>query len=209
MGDRETFEHHAERVLQYFVNKVKVDPDAKDLAQETFTRYFARSRKVEVKHPRAFLFGVANLVLKEYWKTKAGRPEGFDPGSESIIEMGAAKTTLSSLLVRHEGHLRVLDSMRHLRLDYQNVLELRFWHGLKYADIAEILKENERTVGVWLRRAKKDLARVLGELLEGSGEADGESPAFSPKSLEQWLRDSGELVREATQDSDPDSDPDT
>ena len=64
------FERYAERVLQFFVNKVQSPSDANDLAQETFIRVFERLRRGDVRHPRAFLFGVATLVLKEHWKAK-------------------------------------------------------------------------------------------------------------------------------------------
>lgn len=193
MTDREIFEHNVERVLQFFVNKVRLPADANDLAQETFTRYFERAKRGDVKNPRAFILGVAYYVLKEYWKAKARRPMSLDPGERSIVDMGAAKTTLGSLLARQQGQGRVLDAMRLLRLDFQNVLELRYWHELPYKEIAEVLGQNESTVGVWLRRAKHDLRQALDSLApkdEGNGEP------FSPKALEDWLRRSGELAAE-------------
>jgi RNA polymerase sigma-70 factor (ECF subfamily) len=164
MDERDIFERYAQQVLQYFVNKVGAPADAGDLAQETFIRCFQRLRRGDVVHPRAFLFGVANFVLREHWKANArDRHEDFDPGSRSVIEMGAAKTSVTSMMARQQGQQRMLDAMRRLRLDYQNVLELRYWHDLKYGEIAEILGENERTVGVWIRRAKRDLRRILEE----------------------------------------------
>jgi RNA polymerase sigma factor (sigma-70 family) len=167
MDERDIFERYAEQVLQFFVNKVRAPADASDLAQETFIRCFQRLRRGDVQHPRAFLFGVANFVLREYWTAKARdryedlAAQSFDPGGCSVAEMGAGKTSLTSMLARQQGHHRMLDAMRQLRLDYQNVLELRYWHDLKYNEIAEILGQNEKTVGVWIRRAKQELRRIL------------------------------------------------
>ncbi len=192
-NERELFERHAERVLQFFVNKVRAPVDANDLAQEAFARFFERLRAGDVEHERAFLFGVANNVLREYWKKARRQFDEFDPGDRSIVEMGAAKTSLSSMFARRQGHQQMLDAMRHLRLDYQNVLELRYWHELRYAEIAEVLGQNERTVGVWLRRAKDDLIEVLKRLPSSSDDV----PQFSPHALDEWLRGSGELAREA------------
>jgi RNA polymerase sigma factor (sigma-70 family) len=175
MDDRELFERHAKQVLQYFVNKVHAPSDAGDLAQETFVRCFQRLRRGDVQNPRAFLFGVANFVLREYWTARAraqrehGNDDGFDPGRRSVVEMGATKSSVTSIMARHEGQQRMLDAMRRLRLDHQNVLELRYWHELRYREIAEILGESEKTVTTRLRRAKEDLRRKL------------ESPAPAPE----------------------------
>lgn len=192
MDERELFEHHAERVLQYFVNKVRRPADASDLAQETFARAFERLRRGDVQHPRAFLFGVANYVLREYWSGRGRRHDDeLDPGGLSVAEMGAAKTSLTSIVARKEGQLRMLDAMRQLRLDYQNVLELRYWHDLKYSEIAEVLGQNEKTIGVWLRRAKDDLRRILERsppLASETGEP------FTPQALDRWLREAGDTA---------------
>ncbi|MCA9704799.1 MAG: sigma-70 family RNA polymerase sigma factor [Myxococcales bacterium] len=117
----------------------------------------------------------------------------LDPGGLSVVELGAAKTTLTSLFARKEGHRRMLDAMRQLRLDYQNVLELRYWHDLEYDEIAQVLGHNDKTIGVWLHRAKQDLRRILERMPPAS---DGE--AFEPLPLDQWLRRSGEDLRRAT-----------
>ncbi len=204
MNEREVFERHVERVLQFFVNKVRAPVDANDLAQETFARFFERLRGGGIQHEKAFLFGVAHNVLREYWKAKARRHhEALEPGGLSIVEMGAAKTTMTSLVGRQQGQQRILDAMRCLRLDYQNVLELRYWHELKYGEIAQVLGENERTVGVWLRRAKRDLRQLLEQMPPSSED----SPAFAPQDLDQWLRRSGEQVRRASQQASTGSDP--
>ncbi|MEM9463437.1 MAG: sigma-70 family RNA polymerase sigma factor [Myxococcota bacterium] len=209
MNEAEIFECYAERVLEYFVNKVRTPSDAGDLAQETFFRFFERIRRGDVRKPRAFLFGVANLVLKEYWKARGRHPDPLDPGACSVMEMGGAETTLSSQLQRQQGHRRMLDAMRLLRLDYQNVLELRYWHELKYDEIAEILDQNHKTIGVWLRRAKHDLRRILERMPQGAPQPipvdEGASPTagaprsggapFEPISLERWLRRSGDRMR--------------
>lgn len=195
VDERAIFELHAERVLQFFVNKVRVPSDAGDLAQETFTRFFERARRGDVRNDKAFLFGVANLVLKEYWKARARQPEPLDPGSRSVADMGAAKTTLSSRLARRQSHARMLLAMRRLRLDFQNVLELYYWHELRYVEIAEVLGQNTNTIGVWLRRARTELARVLEQL-----PPDAESSEALPPDLDQWLRASSSLARDAMAD---------
>lgn len=203
MDERDIFERYATQVLQYFVNKVRAPADANDLAQETFVRCFQRLRRGDVQHPRAFLFGVANFVLREYWTAKARQERqapaatpthaGFDPGSLSVVEMGATKTSITAIMARQEGQQRMLDAMRRLRLDYQSVLELRYWHDLKYGEIAEILGQSERTIGVWIRRAKLDLRRLLDQA-EATPTRDAMQP-FAPRGLEHWLRSLGDEAR--------------
>lgn len=195
MDERDIFERHATQVLQFFVNKVHAPADANDLAQETFVRCFQRLRRGDVEHPRAFLFGVANFVLREYWTANARNQrrapaaaanDDFDPGSLSVVEMGAATTSISSMLAREQSQRHMLDAMRRLRLDYQNVLELRYWHDLKYSEIAEILGESEQTIGVWIRRAKQDLRRYLDQPTHTTP-AGEPAPPFMPQALDRWL----------------------
>lgn len=203
MDEREIFERHAKQVLQYFVNKVHAPADANDLAQETFVRCFQRLARGDVEHPRAFLFGVANFVLREYWTSKARHrreqpseaDDGFDPGSRSVVEMGAARTSITSIMAREQGQQRMLDAMRRLRLDYQNVLELRYWHELPYAEIAEILDQSEKTIARWLRRAKLELRRRLDAPADA---ALPTAPPFTPHALDRWLRGSGMDARLAS-----------
>lgn len=198
MDERDIFERHARQVLQYFVNKVHAPADADDLAQETFVRCFQRLRRGDVEHPRAFLFGVANFVLREYWTSKARRQrehpseldaddEGFDPGSRSVVEMGAARSSITSIMAREQGQRRMLDAMRRLRLDHQNVLELRYWHELPYGEIAVILGQSEKTIARWLRRAKLDLRRRLDAPDDATTPA---APPFAPHTLDRWLHGS-------------------
>lgn len=204
MHERDIFERHATQVLQFFINKVHAPADANDLAQETFVRCFARLRRGDVEHPRAFLFGVANFVLREYWtanarnhRRAAAASDDFDPGSLSVVDMGAATTSVSSMLAREQSQRRMLDAMRRLRLDYQNVLELRYWHDLRYSEIAEILGESEQTIGVWIRRAKQDLRRCLDQPTDTA--AAGEpAPPFMPQALDRWLRSVADDARTAS-----------
>lgn len=205
MDERDIFERHATAVLQFFVNKVREPSDAGDLAQETFVRCFQRLRRGDVEHPRAFLFGVANFVLREYWtaharhqrRAPAEAADGFDPGSLSVVEMGATKTSITSIMARQQGQHRMLDAMRRLRLDHQNVLELRYWHDLSYAEIAEILGESEQTVGIWIRRAKERLRRLLEQ--PAAAPAGAAAAPFTPRALDCWLRSVGDETR-ASQD---------
>ncbi|MCX4247503.1 RNA polymerase sigma factor [Paraliomyxa miuraensis] len=203
MDERELFERHAERVMQFFVNKVRRPSDASDLAQETFVRCFERLRRGDVDHPRAFLFGVANFVLREYWSAKGRRQDDVEVGNLSVAELGAPpNTTLGSLVARKQGQLRMLEAMRQLRLDYQNVLELRYWHDLKYDEIAEVLGQNEKTIGVWLRRAKDDLRRIL----EGTaGPRQARDEPFEPRALDRWLREAGDTAAASIADTGPGS----
>ncbi|MEM7156870.1 MAG: sigma-70 family RNA polymerase sigma factor [Myxococcota bacterium] len=190
MNERDFFEDNVGRVLRYFANKVRIPADTNDLVQETFLRLFARVKRgdIDIENPATFLLGIAHFVLMEYWKTKGRNLEDPWSGNESVIQMGGAETSLSSVIMRKQVRGRVLDAMRHLSLNYQNVLELRYWHQLTYGEIGTILDQNVSTVGVWLRRAKKD----LGKLLEELPISDDAAP-FEPHLLEDWLNESGEL----------------
>lgn len=206
MDEREFFEANVGRVLRYITNKVRLPSDANDLVQETFLRFFARVKRgdIDIEKPQLFLLGIAHFVLMEYWKSKRRNVEVPWSGDESVIQMGGAQTSLSSLLQRRQASGRVLDAMRHLKLNYQNVLELRYWHGLAYGEIGTILRQNINTVGVWLRRAKSDLSKLLVELPTDEG-----GTPFEPHQLQEWLDESGDFARAASPDDDGEGGGDT
>ena len=110
MNEREIFERYAERVLQFFVNKVDSPSDANDLAQESFIRVFERLRRGDVRHPRAFLFGVAALVLKEHWK-EFGRNFYLRYDFEQVTSEGAQAMMKVCVCVCECGQLVLLTAL--------------------------------------------------------------------------------------------------
>lgn len=160
---------HVPIVLRFFLNKVANPSDADDCTQQTFERMLARAEHERVHNPGALLLGIARNVLHEYWRALARRRQTEDIGELSIAQMGPGMSTI----VNVEQWKRLMyDALRTLRLDHQTVLELYYWEGKKYREIAEVLEVPIGTVSSWLLQGKTRLY----EQLRATAERDGTKP---------------------------------
>jgi RNA polymerase sigma-70 factor, ECF subfamily len=128
--------------------------DAADLLQETFLRIFrARDRLRDVDHLKSYCFRIAHNEMLRWRKSHRGKPtngqllyEIADAGDASALEL---RETVGGALNRLPTH-------------YRQVVELKFFSGLTFAEISEVLEKPQGTVATWYRRALEQLeANVL------------------------------------------------
>ena len=74
---------------------------------------------------------------------------------------------------RREAVDKVRQALKHLDADLRIVLELRYWHSMKIADIASFLDMPEATVKWRLQKAKSILGQELREVTGGWNNGEG------------------------------------
>jgi RNA polymerase sigma-70 factor (ECF subfamily) len=130
---------------------------AEDLAQETF---LAVVRAVERYEPRAlvrtYLYGIAlKLVAAE--RRKSGIAALNDSGDDSDSDRGATAATNAA----PEETLWVRQALERLDAQEREILMLREYEQLSYAEIAELLRLPVNTVRSRLFRARMALKSFL------------------------------------------------
>lgn len=132
-----------------------------DLTQEAFARLQAAlvSGK-SIENLRAFLFGIVHNLLREFVRSRVNNPLS-DLSDITALQIDPRP---SSMLAREADRIRLLDAMRSLSMEHQVVLQLSFWEGLKKREIAEVIGVPENTVKSRLDRARKALAKLLGDM---------------------------------------------
>jgi DNA-directed RNA polymerase specialized sigma24 family protein len=67
------WEKHSSVLLGYFINKIGVYEDSQDLMAQTFARYYiSQAGGAEpLTTPKAYLWKIADNLLKDYYKTKS------------------------------------------------------------------------------------------------------------------------------------------
>jgi len=123
------------------------DPEqAKDIAQEAFTRLLARW--VSVREPRAYLFHVATNLVRDAWQTAArrerllgalGRPGAAQPGPDTSV----------------------LDAVSRLPRAQREAVLLFYYADLPIAEVATIVRKPVGTVKSLLWEARNRLAIAL------------------------------------------------
>ena len=179
--EKEIYDLYAGKIHRLFSNKAAAANDIDDLLHTTFLRFYEKSAQEEIRTPLRYLYRIAHNVLYEYWRKRRRDNLHQEIGELSLADLGAGITTLIS---NDEERQRVLDALRHLRLDFQIVIELRYWERLSYQEIAELLDQNPRTIGVWLRRGRHQLHKLLLEDAAGVSQDNAHRP--SDEGEEDW-----------------------
>lgn len=155
-------DRHFSALCRFFRNKV--DQGVEDLIQQTLlTCVERRDRIPEAWSFRTFLFVVARDQL--YTHYRRGRTR-LDVTQTSVADLSPSPSTL---IARRQEHMLMLEALRHLPLETQVLLELRFWEGLTGPELAQILGVPEGTIRSRLRTAQTRLAAALTRLAKTRG----------------------------------------
>lgn len=161
MAGKELFDRYYEIVERFFHNKV-AEPD--DLIQRTFLGCLEAAHRYRgASKFRTYLLGIANNVRHNHYR-RLQKERGVEPLEATSMEDLDQRP--SRLLVEREEERLLLAGLRHLPIELQLLLELRYWDGLKHREIAEVLQTPMSTVSTRLCRARELLKERLTELAE-------------------------------------------
>ncbi len=159
------FEEYYDRILHYIQGLVHDQDEAEDLTQETFLRaYKERSSLHDPAAMLSWLYRIATHVSLDRLRQRARRApresetdldevEIPDPGTP-LPEQTAEQEEMSECVQKYLGQLP--DS-------YRAVILFHDVHGLKDAEIAELLNLPLATVKMRLHRARNRLQAILKE----------------------------------------------
>ncbi|MCB1008581.1 MAG: sigma-70 family RNA polymerase sigma factor [Acidobacteria bacterium] len=173
-GSQEAFQELVERydrpVFGLVVRIVRRPETAEDVAQEAFLKaYRALARFDPERKFSSWLFKIAHNTALDALRREGHEPlsldapvgEGeeapelpADPGAENPFERAAGRDLGRALEA----------AIREIRPEYREILLLRFVEELSYEEIAGILDLPMGTVKIHIYRARRDLARAMGEL---------------------------------------------
>lgn len=173
------FDRHYEPLARFFHNKVD-ESASSDLVQATFLACTeARARFRGDSTFRTFLFAIAHNLLRGHYKARrreaarvlfadAAR-SALPPESEDtpdFAEMCSADLapSPSSLFRANEEQRLVLEGLRRIPIECQEVLELHYWEHMETTEIADIIGVPQGTVKSRLQRGRRILAEKLERL---------------------------------------------
>jgi RNA polymerase sigma-70 factor (ECF subfamily) len=156
----ELFGKYRQPVWAFFRRRVATPPRAEELAQEVFVAVLKGARKYEPSAPfRAYLFGIAFRVLGADRRQAAART--FEP----IVAEPAANGHSPDTAIWVRQALGRLDETE------REIVMLREFEELSYAEIATLLEIPVNTVRSRLFRARMELRRLLApDGAEGPGQ---------------------------------------
>jgi len=149
--------------------------DALDVAQDAMVRFFRSLGRFDPSRPvRPWLLRIVrNLVRDRARRLRVRRTESLEPANEDALRFepvdGAPDP--EALASRHQLQALVWKCLQKLDPRYREVLVLRDYQDLSYADIAKTLKIPRGTVMSRLHRARRLLQEEVHKHRSSTGEA--------------------------------------
>jgi RNA polymerase sigma-70 factor, ECF subfamily len=177
---RAMYDEHYPAVLRYAARRVGAEA-ARDIAAETFLTAWRRLDRVPLGAALPWLYATARKCLANELRRR-DRRERLD----SRIRAEARGQDVAGLEPARQvaDRLAVLAALAALRPDDQEALRLIEWEQLDVAAAAQVMGCSAATFRVRLHRARRRLARALGEADEPGGSDPGVStpaPHFLPE----------------------------
>lgn len=149
----ELYNRYATDIYRYCRRIVGNEALAEDLFQETFLRFYRSAVHERIMtNVAAFILRIArNLCLS------AKKSNHYNLLSLEEFEFPVHDTTYERKELKH----LILTALECLPDEYREVIVLREYDGLSYAEIAEVVGVSVSTVGVRIFRAKRRLADIL------------------------------------------------
>ena len=177
LGDRVSLDRLAEGARQRlyaYIYRLTLNHDlAQDLLQETLLKMVENMKELE--HPERFwswLFRTALGNVQHYYRDLAREQEvEFSSASHKRLSQYLGEDHEDGLnrAMRKELSETIVDAMARLRLTYRNVLMLRCFEQMSFAEIGEIMGCKELRARVLFYRARHSLSRQLSRRGLGKG----------------------------------------
>jgi RNA polymerase sigma-70 factor (ECF subfamily) len=175
-GYRELLRRYQRRVYGLMCHTVDDRELAQDLTQEVFAKVF---RALEDHPPErgfaTWMFRIAQRTATDYLRRRERTPLPLDDQPD-VTPSGPAKPLVMRLANKSEpstsrsGARKVAagleQAIKRLPVKYRRCARLRLIEERSYDDIAETLHLPVGTVATYLHRARKELRRMLGPLLD-------------------------------------------
>lgn len=167
-GDRvagdELFRRHFATVRRYFSNKAG-EIEADDLISETFKRI---QRGILTFRGEAsfktFILRIARNVRVDHCRRRIQERKHISAlADEEVTARDLARSPFSVIADGEQARL-LLEALRNLPLEVQELLELHYWERLTGSEIAVVLERPEGTVRGRLAAAKNHLRAILERL---------------------------------------------
>jgi len=161
-GDRaafaELYDAHADAVYRYVLYRVREPSDAEDVTSEVFTRAFANIHRYrwQGKSFLAWLYTIARNAVTD--RRRRTRPTVDLDNAYGIAEDGP---TAHDHAVRGEQVDALRGAVRHLTIEQQEVLLLRFIENMSSRQVATVLGKNEGAIRALQFRALGRLRKLL------------------------------------------------
>ena len=156
---RELYDRHARAIYSLAVRILRSQPDAEDIVQEVFTQAWTQAGRYDASRGTvaAWLLMQARSRAIDRLRSRKLRPEG----ATSTFDTRDPSEGPDAQAMAGEYAQRVRDALRSLSDPQRTALELAFFEGLTYSQVAEHLNQPIGTVKTRIRQGLLRLKAAL------------------------------------------------
>lgn len=137
-----------------------------DITNDVFARLIADDCRLlgSVREPgriRAWLVTVAQRACIDALRRRAGRKRAEDALRHETERVDARSPSPADIASRRERHARAQEVLNVLSDSDRLIVDLYYFQGVKYAEIADMMALNINTVAARLHRAKNKMRNAL------------------------------------------------
>jgi RNA polymerase sigma-70 factor (ECF subfamily) len=163
------YDRYVSALYRFVFLKVSSREQAEDIVSDTFLRFWEQVQKEgEIRHVRGLLYQIARNLVIDLYRKREGTPLSYEglvtfPEAEPSTESEALQSDQfrQRRVIEAQADLAIIrQKMAQLKEDFQDVLMLRWFDDLSFADIGEVLGKETGAVRVMYHRAKKAFDRL-------------------------------------------------
>jgi len=151
-------------VYGFQLKRVKNEYDAEDITIQTFSKAFDKIDKFNEKYAfKTWLITISkNIQIDLHRKEKNSiNSKIIDREDDKVYRVMDYSPSAEDILITEQNLAKLLRDIKKLKPHYQEVINLRYFQELSYADISKELNEPMNNIKVKLLRAKKLLAEII------------------------------------------------
>lgn len=151
-------------VYGFMLKRTENETDTEDIVIETFAKAFD---KIATYNPEygfnTWLIAIAKNVHIDMLRKKRSSHfiEINDENDEQAYRVADSTPTVEDQLIKEQNLSSLLNCIKQMKPQYQEVIQLRYFQELSYQEIADQLGEPLNNVKVKLLRAKKLLSEII------------------------------------------------
>nr|UWI38627.1 MAG: ECF sigma factor [Bacteriophage sp.] len=170
LGDQKAFstlyDRHKPLIRYIIFDIVKNNDVADDLLSVTFTKAF--SRIDSYVNPISFELWLKSIAVNtsiDYIRhTKNEKQNHYIDSEDNYIQLQDSELSAEDIISKRESIDQLKVALSRLRFKYRNILELRYFKGLSYEQLANELAVPIGTIKSDLNKAKKKLREFYNKL---------------------------------------------
>ncbi len=168
LGDQVAFtfllDHYWNEVYGFMLKRTENETDSEDISIETFAKAFDKISTYNNEFQfNTWLIAIAKNVHIDMLRKKKSTHliEITDQEDQQAYNIADSSPSAEDDLIAEQNLSRLLQFIKELKPNYQEVIQMRYFQELTYQEIADKIGEPLSNVKIKLLRAKKLLAAII------------------------------------------------